>query len=215
MTEREVALAQRIWDYHRIDDTLEPAELIVGLGSYDTRVAEHAASLQLQGLAPQIVLTGAEGNFTRGKWPKSEAEMFADVAIDCGVAKEAILIEPKATNTGDNVRLVRKLCDDRGIEAEKIILVAKPNMTRRGLATCQLHWPEVEVMCSSPETHFFDSPADGHTTKDVVNEIVGDLQRVIEYPKLGFQAAHEIPSDVMEAFGELVSLGFTEHLLQT
>ena len=213
MSPTDLELAQILWDYHRIDDSPVKSDLILGLGSYDKRVADHAAKLHLNGWAPRIAFTGGEGNFTRGKWPKSEAETFADLAVSSGVPSERIIIEPHAGNTGENVRFTRKLCQDSGLSVRSVILVAKPNMTRRGLATCQLHWPEVKVTCSSPNTHFLTSPAEGRTPGEVVNEIVGDLQRILEYPALGYQAKQSVPTEVRHAFEELVSRGFTDHLI--
>ena len=42
--------------------------------------------------------------------------------------------------------------------------------------------------------------------------MVGDLQRIRDYPARGFQIAQEIPADVWEAFEELVRLGYDTHL---
>ncbi|MDF1755998.1 MAG: hypothetical protein P1U89_24635 [Verrucomicrobiales bacterium] len=86
-------------------------------------------------------------------------------------------------------------------------------MNRRALATFQLHWPELKITCSAPDTHFNESPAPGHTPEDVVSEIVGDIQRIIEYPALGFQTEQEIPTEVMDAYEQLRQRGFTGHLM--
>nr|WP_239346911.1 MULTISPECIES: hypothetical protein [unclassified Frankia] len=43
--------------------------------------------------------------------------------------------------------------------------------------------------------------------------LVGDLQRVIEYPKLGFAIAQDVPEDVYAAFKALVAAGFDSRLL--
>ena len=213
MNKRDIQLAEILWDYHRISDALVKSDAIIALGSYDTRVAEHCAELLAEDWAPVIIFTGAEGNFTRGKWAKSEAETFADVAIAAGADPAKILTEPKATNTGDNVRFTRALCEQKGIAITSAIVVSKPNMNRRALATCQLHWPELKVKCSAPDTHFLHSPAPGHSPADVVSEIVGDLQRIIDYPALGYQAAQEIPAAVIDAYQQLRASGYTGHLL--
>lgn len=210
----EITLAQILWDFHKIDQPVEKADLILGLGSYDLRVADHCAKLALEGCAPRILFSGSQGNFTRGKWLKSEAEMFADRAIEAGASPDCILIEPEATNTGDNVRFARKLLNAEGIEVSSVILVSKPNMNRRGRATMQKWWPEARVICSHPKTHFLHSPADGHTPEDVIHEIVGDLQRIIEYPKRKFQTTQEIPPQVSDAYEKLIELGYTEHMLK-
>ena len=52
-------LAQQIWDYHRLNLPLEKADFIVGLGSYDLRVAERCADLYADNWAPFIIFSGA------------------------------------------------------------------------------------------------------------------------------------------------------------
>lgn len=213
MNERDIELAEILWDYHRMPSPLVKSDVIIGLGSYDTRVAEHCAELLAGGWAPLVVFTGAEGNFTRGKWAKSEAEIFADVAIAEGADPARILVEPNATNTGDNIRFTKALCREKGLDIQSAILASKPNMNLRGYATCLQHWPELSVVCSAPDTHFLRNPAPGHSPEDVVCEIVGDLQRVIEYPDLGYQAHQPIPDPVRQAFHDLIARGYTGHLL--
>ena len=99
---------------------------------------------------------------TEGMYGKPEAEFFADIAREKGVPDEVILVEPNSTNTGENIRMTRALCEQRDLEVKSAILVSKPNMNRRGLATCQLFWPEIEVACSAPDTHFLHNPAPDH-----------------------------------------------------
>ena len=214
MEPRDIELAEILWDFQKMTQPLEKSDIILGLGSYDIRVAEHCAELWLADWAPWIVFTGAEGNFTRGKWPKSEAEMFADAAIAKDVDAERVLVEPRATNTGDNVRLSKKLCEERRLTVQSAILVSKPNMNQRGYATARRWWPELQVVCSHPDTHFLRNPAPGHTPVDVVHEIVGDLQRMIEYPRLDFQVEVPIPEKVLAAYEELVARGYCGHLLK-
>lgn len=43
--------------------------------------------------------------------------------------------------------------------------------------------------------------------------MVGDLHRLMEYPKLGFMTSQDIPAEVREAFDVLVDAGYTGHLL--
>jgi hypothetical protein len=44
--------------------------------------------------------------------------------------------------------------------------------------------------------------------------MVGDLQRVKEYAKQGFQIPQEIPGNVWKAYEELVRRGYTKHLIK-
>ena len=48
---------------------------------------------------------------------------------------------------------------------------------------------------------------------DVVSIMVGDLQRIREYPARGFQIHQDIPADVWEAYEALVQAGYDRHLL--
>lgn len=82
MTPAEIdVLARIVWEYHQMHHTLEKADAIFVLGSHDIRVAEYAAQLFLEGVAPYIIFSGGFGRATLGTFVKPEAEIFADVAI--------------------------------------------------------------------------------------------------------------------------------------
>ncbi len=85
-------------------------------------------------------------------------------------------------------------------------------MERRAYATIKKQWPEVSVTVSSPQISYTGYPNEEISKDDCINIMVGDLQRIIEYPKLGYQIEQNIPKEVMSAFEELVALGYTEHL---
>ena len=190
-SDEEITLAQILWDFHKIDQPLEKADLILGLGSYDLRVADHCAKLALEDWAPLILFTGAQGN-SPGESGPSQKPKCSPIERSNSEHPRTNSHRTKATNTGDNVRFTRELLAAKGIEVTSVILVSKPNMNRRGFATMEQWWPEAHVICNHPETHFLHSPAEGHTSSDVIDEIVGDLQRIIEYPRMGFQTEQEI-----------------------
>jgi len=75
------------------------------------RVAEHAAGLFARGLAPLMVCSGNVGRLTATRFARSEAETFADVAVANGVPRDAILLEPRATNSGENLAFTRALLE--------------------------------------------------------------------------------------------------------
>ncbi len=215
MTEPSIdELARIIWEYHHLNHKLEKADLILALGSNDLRVAEYAAELYVQGFAPQLMFSGNAGALTRGKFAKSEAETFAEIAVRKGVPREAILIEPESTNTGENIANSRRVLAARELDPETIILVQKPYMERRTYATFMSFWPGKRLIVSSPPISFADYPT-AQLPKDlVINIMVGDLQRIRDYPAKGFQIAQEIPNEVWQAFEQLVALGYTKHLIR-
>jgi uncharacterized SAM-binding protein YcdF (DUF218 family) len=207
-------LAQVLWNYHRVVGTLAPADAIVGLGSYDLRVARWCASLLQRELAPVLVFTGAHGNWTRGRWPRSEAEVFADEAVANGASRERLLLETKATHIGENLRLAKALLAAQGHRVSRIIVVTKPQTLRRVAASAPVCWPEATVITSCPDHAFTEQPTAEHSLDDLIHEMVGDVQRMVEYPCLGYQARQETPPEVLAAYEELMARGYTRHLMR-
>lgn len=206
-------LARVLWNYHRVVGTLAPADAIVGLGSYDLRVARWCAGLLQREIAPLLVFTGSHGNWTRGGWTKSEAEVFADEAIANGASRERILLETKATNIGENLRFTKALLAERGHHVRRIITVTKPQTLRRVAASAPVFWPEATVITSCPDHAFAEQPTTEHSLDNLIHEMVGDVQRMLEYPRLGYQVPQETPSEVLAAYEELKARGYTRHLL--
>jgi len=214
-------LAEQIWNYHLVNHSLEPSDIIFVLGSHDLRVAHRAAELFLAGLAPLLVFSGGLGNWTSGVFQKSEAETFADEAIRLGVPAKHIIIENRSTNTGENIRFTYSILKERGIRVTKMILVQKPYMERRTYATFMKQWiqpendPLVQIFVTSPQISFKDYPNGADVSRDVLfNAMVGDLQRILYYPAQGFQIEQVVPEGVWEACEELVRRGYNKHVLQ-
>ena len=217
------AAAQTVWDYHRLGHALAPADLIFVLGSHDLRVAEHAADLFHRGFAPRVVLSGGfaprvvlSGGFGVRKaspWAKSEAEMFAEVMRQRGVPESAMLLESRSTNTGENVRFTRELLAARSLTVQSVIAVQQPYMERRTFATIRKQWSEVALQVSSPPLDFAAYCDSTIPLRDIIEFMVGDLQRILEYPRLGFMIPQEVPATVLNAYEVLVNAGFTRHLI--
>ena len=207
------ALALRIWDYMHMGHELQPSDVILVLGSNDLRVAEHGAELYHRGLAPRILFSGNVGRLTEGQFQQPEAEAFAEVARSMDVPDAAIWVEPRSTNTGENIAFSRELLAGQGIDPERLIVVQKPYMERRAFATFMNFWPGKDIRISSPPISFADYP-NALLSKDLIITImVGDLQRIRLYPEKGFQIPQEIPDEVWAAYEELVARGFTGHLI--
>jgi uncharacterized SAM-binding protein YcdF (DUF218 family) len=211
------ALAEKIWRYHLMNHQLDKADVILVLCSHDTRVAERGAQVFLEGWAPLLVFSGGLGTITKDIWNEPEANQFAEIAIGLGVPKGKILIENQSSNTGENILFTSQLFEEKGIDPQKFILVQKPYMERRSFATFRKLCPEKDVIVTSPQVSF-DEYLDTYANKDlsrdeVVNIMVGDLQRIKLYPKKGFQIYQEIPDDVWAAYEELVQAGYNQRLV--
>ncbi|MFD7713991.1 YdcF family protein [Streptomyces sp. NPDC059786] len=213
ITEDQWHQAELIWDFHQMRHELRPVDVAIGLGSHDLGVAAHAAELYLSGLFPTLVFTGGNSPTTATVFPRGEAVHFREHAIDLGVPAEVILLEPNAGNTGQNITYSRAILAAAGIRPATVLLVSKPYMERRSFATAVKLWPDVEIRCASEPLEFDDYLKSIGDEKLVLDMLVGDLQRVIEYPKLGFAIEQEVPGDVHAAFESLIRDGFTSRLI--
>jgi uncharacterized SAM-binding protein YcdF (DUF218 family) len=193
------SLARKIWDYQLLDQKLEKADAILVLGSYNLRVPQYAAQLFLQGWAPLIIFSGKAGHGVLSTWSKSEAEMFADVAIKDGVPKHKIILEDRSTNTGENILFTKELLERNGINLRRFILVHKPYMERRTYATFKKLWPGKEAVVSSPPISFEEYMQPEHSKEAFVSQLVGDLQRIKLYAEKEWQIPQDIPKDVWES----------------
>ncbi|GEB60099.1 YdcF family protein [Streptomyces gardneri] len=213
ITEEQWRQTKLIWDYHLMGHQLRPTDVAIGLGSHDLGVAAASADLYHRGLFPTLVFTGGNSLTTKGRFPRGEAVHFREHALELGVPDTAILIEPSAANTGQNITLTRALLAAAGIDPATVMLVSKPYMERRSFATARKLWPDVEIVCASEPLELDDYFKSIGDEKLVVDMLIGDLQRVIEYPKQDFAIAQDVPEDVHAAYESLIRDGFTSRLI--
>jgi uncharacterized SAM-binding protein YcdF (DUF218 family) len=210
-------LAKSLWDYQRLNATIEPADVIIAMGCEDGRVAERAAQLYNDGFAQWVICTGRSGVRTRAmlqaKGFQSEADYFADIVQRGGVPPERILREDKATNSGENIAYTKELFTNKGIAATRIIIVTAPYAERRQQATYAEQWPEKVITVTSPQLTFETYPTSELTEDYMINALVGRVQRMKVYSERGYQAKTEMPEPIWYACQRLIELGYTEQLV--
>ncbi len=209
--------AEDLWDYLYMEHPLEPADVIVGFGSHDQTIAIRAAQLYKAGWAPKIVFTGYLGKGTKGVFSKPEAELFAEIAQKEGVPPEAILVENKATNTGENISFVKKMLATKKMRPKKIIAVHKPYMTRRIWAALKKQWSQVQVVIAPGNPSLKDYVADMLAAQveesEIINSLVGDFQRMDVFARQGFQIPQELPAKVMASYKALLKMGYVKYVV--
>jgi uncharacterized SAM-binding protein YcdF (DUF218 family) len=208
-------LAKVLLAYMRLDMPVRKSDIIIGMGALDIRIAEHAARLFLDGYADSIVFTGGHGKITKQSQVQTEAERFRDVAVSLGVPTDKILLEKEATSSGENIRFVQRMLKRKGLLPKSIIVVTKPYMERRAYAAFKKQWQDADthITVTSPPLVYEDFFNETIPKRLFINLLVGDVQRIREYPKRGFQIAQDIPDDVWRAYEALVMLGYTDYLL--
>ncbi|MFW5418327.1 YdcF family protein [Nocardiopsis sp. CNT-189] len=212
------AWARELWDFHTAparEGGPARGDVVLALGSHDLRVAGHAARLWHEGAAPLVVFSGDRGRRTGGghghaRWERREAEVFADAS---GLPDRAVLLETRATNTGENFSCSRELCARQGVRVRAAVATAKPYMARRALAAAAVHWPGAEWRFRAFGGGYEGYPDERYGAEELVSFLVGDLQRLVVYPRRGWAAPVHVPDRVAEAYDRLVRAGFTEHLV--
>ncbi|HET8884129.1 MAG TPA: YdcF family protein [Candidatus Saccharimonadales bacterium] len=197
-------LLKIIWDFMSFESPLQHADAIIVGGCKDTGVARYAADLYLTGFAPLIVFSG----YQQADMDMSEADLLAGVARQAGVPESAILREHDATNTGENIVLSAALLQNKGITPQSVILVHKPYMSRRFLATAEAQWPSPQPkFVTRHEMISLVEYSVKHGRGEAIRRTLGDFSRMEKYAKKGYQSHHAIPDEVKEAHKLMVWRG--------
>ncbi|HLU49123.1 MAG TPA: YdcF family protein, partial [Planctomycetota bacterium] len=153
--------------------------------------------------------SGGRGRLTRD-WPEPEAVAFARRASLLGLPDAAVLVEPDSTNTGENLRRSAALLEARGLSPRRWILVHKPYVERRVRATAARQVPEIEAYVTSPPVEYEEWPSPRFPWPLLLRSLVGTLERMIDYPRKGFQMPEPIPRAVLEAGRALALRGYSD-----
>jgi uncharacterized SAM-binding protein YcdF (DUF218 family) len=213
-TDSIYSLLKQLWDYHHVDNVIEPADCIVVMGSQDLGAATRAAELYHQGMADLLLFSGGHGKITQDIWQQSEAHIFADVAMQEGVPKGKILLEEKATNCGENIRFAMQMLADLSRSPQSVILVCKPYLERRAFATFKQIYANTDVRVTSQKLSLLDYLGLVPDVELFIQLMVGDLQRILVYPARGYQIPQAVLESVFRAFQKLVQLGFNQQLIK-
>lgn len=206
--------AKNIWAYLGPDYTVKKSDLMLVLGSSDLSVANYASAFWFKNLAAYIVVSGGFGKLTKEMWAVSEARKFSQIMMGNGVPEEKIILEEKATNTGENIGNAKKLIADLGLPANSGILITKPYMKRRAFNTASKQWSEANWSVAAEAISFEDYLIKQDDPQNFISIMVGDLQRIKIYAESGFQIRDEVPQEVWESFEALVQLGYDRYLTE-
>ncbi|MCX6747504.1 MAG: YdcF family protein [Candidatus Nomurabacteria bacterium] len=165
-------------------------------------------------MAPIVLISGSGSTKNMPGLQDGEAVRMAEYVKEHGVSNESILIEDKARSTGDNALFSKELLEKNNIQPKSIILITKPYMERRVYSTFNKQWPGPEYSVTSKNISYEDYSKKFPDKDNFINLMVGDLQRIKEYPKMGFQIEQDIPEEVWQAGQELIKMGYNKFLLK-
>jgi uncharacterized SAM-binding protein YcdF (DUF218 family) len=190
------------------------ADAMIVLGSKYTDVPRFAGALCAHHRYPVVVFSGNRGRQT-GSLPSTEAALYERIARPFLPTETRVFLEEEATNTGENMRFSMRLLAGQGIACRSLVSIQNATMTRRALATFTQQFPDLAVVSLSPDRPYDDYLASPATSRSFLDDLVGNLQRMLIYPSLGLQAAQPVPETVLEAYRLLLSRGFDRQLIAT
>ena len=165
-------------------DPPAPADLIVGFGVFCMSVPSRCADLYHRGLGPKILFTGGVGAGS-GDLQQPEAEAFREHAMEAGVPRDAILVEPQSTNTLENVLAFKEVLGQHDLSPTSALLVALPHRQRRVWLTCRKQWPGVRLLNKPPRGDLDALAAPFGGLGPYTAELQGELDRIQRYGAKG------------------------------
>jgi uncharacterized SAM-binding protein YcdF (DUF218 family) len=120
---------------------------------------------------------------------RSEAAVLAEGMTAFGMSVDQIILEERATNTGENVVFSLPLIERRiGLaKVRSLIAVGKSFTSARYLMTLQRHWPSVEKMLA-PVHYHPHAPEDWHRLAESRTKVLSEWRKLEAYTRAGFIA---------------------------
>lgn len=207
-------LLEALWSYLLVESEMPDRAdaIVIGGSGAMTDGAERAADLYHAGVSKQVVTSGFSNPYLTSL-ATPEAVILADRLVELGIPRESILVDELARNTGDNILNSAEALDATGTKPKDIVLVHKPYMTRRFLATAQAQWP-------IPQPNFFVTskpitPRDYYALYESLDDenkmiqlMIGDYDRIKAYPAQGLSIEQPFSQEAEDAVRELKARGF-------
>jgi uncharacterized SAM-binding protein YcdF (DUF218 family) len=201
-----------LWDYFCLNQKLEKVDCLIAFGGSDLLVGMYSAKLMVDEWSSIMICTGNSGKNTI-HYQKTEADIFSDIAINIGVSKDKILLETKATNTSENIAFSLDLIQSLQLKADKILLVTKTYTERRVAATFSKLFPQIKYVVSSFPISYYQYSTGVCSKEKLINKLVGCLQRIKDYPDMGYQNYQHIPETVLNSYYYLIRLGYGDDVI--
>lgn len=203
-----------LWEYLCVESRLPARADAIVIGGAGAMIdsAERAAKLYHAGVSQRIVVSGFANPYHRAT--ETEATLLGRRLQRLAVPKSAILFEHQAANTGENITRSARLLAEMMIQSKDIILVHKPYMTRRFLATAEAQWPYprprlyVTSQPTTVEAYYRLYEATYGSAAMMLTLMLGDYERIKIYPAKGFSTPQPSSPSADTAWQALVARGF-------
>ncbi len=177
-------IAKKIASYMLIETEVVKADICIIFGGMKAdQLADHAAKLYKQGFFKKIIVSGGVATDDG----TMEADRMQARLIGWGIPKENIIVEDKATNTGENVIYSMDLIDKEiGLKnVNSLVAIGQIHASRRFVMTLERHWPEVIKMFTAPN-YYPVARKDWHKDKQFKEDVLREMEKVKPYIKKGY-----------------------------
>jgi len=186
--------SSHIDDFLRLHQTPHRHSIIIALGNNDNRTALRAGQLYLDHYAPLMLVTGGIGERTYDR-SVSEAQRFLFVISDHypQINPSSVILETKATNTGQNVVNSRVTLEKLSIKVSSALLVTKPFSERRAFHTFLKQWPQLsDLSITSPQFSFEEYFDDKNSINFLATQLVNEIYKIHLYQKPEYNYIHSV-----------------------
>lgn len=204
-----------LYDYMKINDNIEKVDAIIGCGCGNLEIPVRCAQLMIQNFADYIVFTGGLGKYTKNTFKHSEARVFQQIAIEQGMDPSKIYLEEDSTNLPQNFINTKELVRRENLTLNTMLLVHSPITTRRTLATAKVYFPDKKILVTTPISEFeeyIQMLQQKNVLEETIQILVGNIQRMIVTPPMGYQIKTKLPKEVEKAYYILKENGYTKHI---
>lgn len=203
-----------LWEYLCVESRLPARADAIVIGGAGAMIdsAERAAELYHAGVSQRIVVSGFANPYHGAT--ETEATLLGRQLQRLAVPNSAILFEHQAANTGENITRSAQLLAGAAIQAKDIILIHKPYMTRRFLATAEAQWPHprprlyVTSQPTTVEAYYQLYEVTYGSAAMMLTLMLGDYERIKTYPDKGFSTPQPPSTSADTAWRALVARGF-------
>jgi len=173
-----------VCEYMMVTTKLAKADIgfVFGNAECAEDLAVQAAKLYKKGYFKKVILSG--GSVVSDI---SEAQRMCKIMTDMGIPKEDLILEDKATNTGENVTLGMDLLDKEiGLNnIQTVIIVGQIEASRRFIMTMEKHWPDVTKMFCTCNRYGI-SRKKWHEHEYLMETVKNEYYKIEPYKKKGF-----------------------------
>lgn len=171
-----------------ISDELKKSDIIFVPGNSSPQMAEKAAQLYKEGLAP-LILPSGRYSIIKGYFdaPKSKSEIYngtyntefeflKDVLIKNDVPSSAILKEDRAQYTYQNALFSKEVTDKLGLKIKHCIICCKSYHSRRCLMYYEKVYQDAEIMICPVDIDNI-SKENWYKTNKGIDTVLGEFNR--------------------------------------